>query len=114
LPFAKASFDTVVCTFTLCSIADPARALLEVSRVLKHDGRFLFLEHGLAPDPAVARWQCRLTPLQRRLAGGCHLDRDTPSLLGAAGLAVRKIDRYYLRRVPRFVGFVNEGWAGRA
>lgn len=85
LPFEAASFDTVVCTYTLCSIPDPAAALSEMRRVLRPTGRLLFLEHGLAPDAGVARWQRRLEPLWGRLAGGCHLSRDVPLLLGDAG-----------------------------
>jgi ubiquinone/menaquinone biosynthesis C-methylase UbiE len=88
LPLPDESFDTVVCTYTLCSIPDPALALHEVKRVLKPGGRFLFCEHGRAPDLSVARWQDRLQPLWKPLAGGCHLDRDVPLLLGDVGLQV--------------------------
>lgn len=86
LPVPDDSFDTVVCTYTLCSIPDPAQALAEVRRVLKPGGQFLFCEHGRAPDANVARWQDRLQPLWMPLAGGCHLDRDVPLLLRNAGL----------------------------
>ncbi len=113
LPFAGESFDTVVCTLTLCSIPDVEHALAEVRRVLRRGGQFLFLEHGLSPDPAVARWQHRLTPLQKKLGGGCHLDRDTARLVSAAGLRADRLDRYYLPRVPRFAGYVTEGRATR-
>lgn len=111
LPFEDASFDTVVCTLTLCSIPDVMRALAEIRRVLKTGGEFLFLEHGLSPQPSVARWQRRLTPIQRRLGGGCHLDRDTVRLLGVAGLRPAVHEHYYLRRVPRFAGYMTEGYA---
>ena len=70
LPFADASFDCVVCTFTLCSVSDPAAALAEARRVLKPGGRFLFCEHGLSPEPGVARWQRRIEPIWKRMAGG--------------------------------------------
>ncbi|HET7202305.1 MAG TPA: class I SAM-dependent methyltransferase [Steroidobacteraceae bacterium] len=113
LPFAKASFDTVVCTLTLCSIPDVAHALAEVRRVLRRGGQFLFLEHGLSPDPAVARWQHRLTPLQRRLGGGCHLNRDTARLVAASGLRAGQLAHYYLKRVPRLLGYMSEGRATR-
>ena len=86
LPLPDDSFDTVVCTWTLCSIPDPAAALHEVRRVLQPGGRLLFCEHGLAPDAAVARWQQRLEPWWKPLAGGCHLTRDVPALLRDAGL----------------------------
>lgn len=111
LPFADETFDTVTCTMTLCSIADVEHALGEVRRVLKTGGRFLFLEHGLSPDAGVARWQRRLTPMQRRLAGGCHLDRPTAQLVGASGMALEGIQNYYLRRTPRFAGYMTEGAA---
>lgn len=114
LPFDDRSFDTVVCTFTLCSIPDAAHALAEVRRVLKRGGQFLFVEHGLSPDPGVQRWQRRLNPLQRRIGGGCHLDRDTVQLIDASGLKLRDVDHYELRRVPRFLGYVSEGSAVRA
>ena len=111
LPFDDASFDTIVCTLTLCSIPDVTRALGEIRRVLKSGGEFLFLEHGLAPVPSVARWQRRLTPIQRRLGGGCHLDRDTVRLVTASGLRAAVHDHYYLRGVPRFAGYMTEGYA---
>ena len=111
LPFDDASFDTVVCTLTLCSIPDVVRALGEIRRVLKRRGEFLFLEHGLAPEPFVARWQRRLTPIQRRLGGGCHLDRDSARLVAQSGLRLAAHDHYYLRGVPRFAGYMTEGYA---
>ena len=111
LPFDAASFDTVVCTLTLCSIPDVEHALREVRRVLKPGGEFLFLEHGLSPDPAVARWQHRLNPLQRRIAGGCNLNRPTSRLVAAAGLALGPLSHYYLEHVPRFAGYMTEGAA---
>ena len=86
LPLPDDSFDTVVCTYTLCSIPDAVAALREVRRVLKPGGRFLFCEHGRAPDPLLARWQDRIQPYWKPLAGGCHLDRDVPDLLQQAGL----------------------------
>jgi SAM-dependent methyltransferase len=113
LPFADASFDTVVCTLTLCSIPDASHALGEVRRVLKRGGRFLFLEHGLAPDAGVARWQRRLNPLQNRLGGGCNLDRDTVALVRGSGLQLGDARHYYLPRVPRFAGYMSEGQAVR-
>ena len=113
LPFAGQSFDTVVCTLTLCSIPRVEDALAEVRRVLRRGGQFLFLEHGLSPQPAVARWQHRLDPVQVRLGGGCHLNRDTARLVATAGLRVDRLDRYYLERTPRVVGYLTEGRALR-
>ena len=95
LPLPDDHFDTVVCTYTLCSIPDPAAALHEVRRVLKPGGLFLFCEHGRAPDPALARWQERIQPYWMPLAGGCHLDRDVPALLREAGLDAQ-VDQGYL------------------
>ena len=86
LPLPDDSFDTVVCTYTLCSIPDPLAALREVRRVLKPGGQFLFCEHGRAPDASLAQWQQRIEPLWKPLAGGCHLTRDVPLLLQEAGL----------------------------
>jgi ubiquinone/menaquinone biosynthesis C-methylase UbiE len=113
LPFEAASFDTVVCTLTLCSIPDVGHALREIHRVLRPGGHFMFLEHGLSPDPAVARWQRRLTPLQRRIGGGCHLDRPTRDLVVQAGLDLGPVKNYYLKNSPRFIGYMTEGVATR-
>jgi ubiquinone/menaquinone biosynthesis C-methylase UbiE len=111
LPLESNQFDTVVCTLTLCSIPDVVHALGEVRRVLKPGGQLLFLEHGLSPEPRVARWQQWLTPLQRRVGGGCHLNRDPIDLLRTAGLQMRESRQYYLERVPRFLGYMSEGSA---
>jgi len=102
LPFAKVSFDSVVTTWTLCSIPSAAQALREVHRVLRPDGRLLFAEHGLAPEPGVARWQHRLTPCWRCLAGGCHLDRDIHRLIAAAGFRIDSIETGYLQAKTPF------------
>lgn len=85
LPIESASFDCVVCTYTLCSVHNPTAALAEMRRVLRPGGKLLFAEHGLAPDARVAKWQYRLDPLWSKIAGGCHLTRDVPSLLKEAG-----------------------------
>ncbi|MEW6019078.1 MAG: class I SAM-dependent methyltransferase [Pseudomonadota bacterium] len=111
LPFEDASFDTIVCTFTLCSVQSPAAALAEARRVLKPGGRFLFCEHGLAPDPGVARWQRRVEPLWKRLAGGCHLTRPVSGTLETAGLMPRRLEQMYLPKAPRLLGWVEWGEA---
>lgn len=103
LPVEAASFDTVVCTFTLCTIADPLAALREMRRVLRPGGRLLFAEHGLAPGAGVAAWQRRLNPLWSPLAGGCRLDRDIPALLRAAGWRA-EVQSQYLPG-PRVVSY---------
>jgi ubiquinone/menaquinone biosynthesis C-methylase UbiE len=111
LPFEAASFDTIVCTFTLCSVGSPTNALAEARRVLKPDGRFLFCEHGLAPDAAVQRWQRRLEPVWKRLAGGCHLTRPVAQTIELAGFAIETVETMYLPGAPRAMGWSEWGWA---
>ncbi len=94
LPVPDQSFDSVVSTFTLCTIADPLKALKEIRRVLLPGGQFLFVEHGLAPDPSVQRWQKRIDPIWRHVAGGCHVSRNMPALLTEAGFKCRYEARY--------------------
>ncbi|HET7399694.1 MAG TPA: class I SAM-dependent methyltransferase [Intrasporangium sp.] len=91
-----ASVDTAVSVFTLCTIGDVAAAVRELFRVLRPGGSLLLLEHGIAPDQRVARWQHRLDPLQQRLAGGCHLTREPAALARAGGLVVDDVERFYL------------------
>ena len=112
LPAEDASFDTVVCTYTLCSIPDAAQALREMRRVLVPGGKLLFCEHGRAPDEAVRRWQDRLQPLWGALAGGCHLGRDIPGLLDAAGFAANTQAAYLAG--PRLMTFHYWGKAQAA
>jgi ubiquinone/menaquinone biosynthesis C-methylase UbiE len=97
LPFPDASMDTVVSTWTLCTIPDIAAALREIRRVLTPAGRLLFAEHGLAPDARVAVWQRRLTPLWKPIAGGCHLDRPIDHLLRTAGFTLTALQTTYLQ-----------------
>lgn len=104
------SFDTIVMTFTLCSIANPIAALKEMVKVLKPEGRLLFCEHGLAPDPTIERWQHRLTPLWKPLAGGCHLNRDIPTLITAGGFTIKDLRSEYLPG-PRAMSYVYSGSA---
>jgi SAM-dependent methyltransferase len=95
LPLAEGTVDTVVTTWTLCSIADPERALREIRRVLHPEGTLLFLEHGRAPEPRVRRWQQWLTPLWRRVSGGCHLDRPIDHLVRQGGFAITALEGRY-------------------
>jgi len=111
LPFEAASFDSVVCTFTLCSVCTPAQALAEARRVLKPGGRLLFCEHGLAPDEGVARWQGRVEPVWKRLAGGCHLTRPIGSAIAAAGFRLEDSQTMYLPKTPRILGWNEWGMA---
>ena len=105
-----ASFDSIVCTFTLCTIPDAMAALQEMRRVLKPGGKLLFSEHGLAPDLPVVRWQNRLTPLWKPFSGGCHLNRDIPALIRAGGFNIGQLDSSYLKG-PRPMTWVSRGWA---
>jgi ubiquinone/menaquinone biosynthesis C-methylase UbiE len=105
------SADAVLSTWTLCTIPDLASALAEIRRVLKPDGAFHFVEHGHAPDPNVARWQQRIEPLNKRLAGGCHLTRRITDQIESAGFVIDQIDRYYAKGVPKPWAYTFEGRA---
>jgi len=111
LPFADDSFDAALSTWTLCTIPDVAAALNELGRVLKPGGVLHFLEHGLAPDEQVRRWQRRLEPLQKRIAGGCHFTRPTIDLLKAAGFAIKEVDVFYEEGTSRVSGADSLGSA---
>jgi SAM-dependent methyltransferase len=111
LPFASNSFDTVVTTFTLCSVHDPVAALCEAKRVLRPRGRLLFVEHGLAPDPAPAKWQSRIEPVWKHIAGGCHLTRPVTSAISAAGFVCDATLGHYMKRTPKWLGWVEYGEA---
>ncbi len=113
IPFGDGMFDTVVCTFTLCSVTDPAQVLSEFRRILRPGGQALFLEHGRAPDASVARWQDRIEPLWKPLAGGCHLTRPISAAIRDAGFEVNEIGRGYTPKAPRFAGWMEWGTARR-
>ena len=110
IPLPSGSVDTAVSTYTLCTIADPVQALREVGRLLRPGGQLLFAEHGRAPDPSVRGWQGRLTPIWKRIAGGCHLNRDIPELLRTSGFEIVWLDSAYISG-PKLVGFQFVGAA---
>ncbi len=111
IPFPDRFFDTVVCTFTLCSVEDPARVLSEMRRILRPGGQALFLEHGRAPDADVAKWQDRIEPYWKPIAGGCHLTRPIGSAFRGAGFEVEPLGQGYLPKAPRFAGWNEWGVA---
>jgi ubiquinone/menaquinone biosynthesis C-methylase UbiE len=110
LPLDSASVDTVVTTWTLCSIPDAIGALQEMRRVLREGGELLFVEHGLSPEGNVQRWQNRLTPLWKRIGGGCHLNRPIESLIRSGGFAITQLDTGYMKG-PKPMTYLYEGRA---
>ena len=112
LPISDAVFDTIVMTWTLCSIPDPSAALDEMRRVLKPGGRLLFIEHGLSPEPRITRWQRRLTPCWKWIGGGCHLDRKMDELFRAAGFRLDMLETGYMKG-PKPWTFMYQGMATR-
>lgn len=114
IPFDDGHFDTVLSTWTLCSIPDAAKALAEMRRVLKPAGALVFVEHGRSPDARLAGWQDRLNPLWHRCSGGCNLNRDVPGLIVSAGFAFERLETGFLVKGPRlltyhFAGFARKG-----
>jgi ubiquinone/menaquinone biosynthesis C-methylase UbiE len=112
IPLADSIIDTVVMTWTLCSINDPQAALREMRRILKPDGKLLFVEHGLSPEPVIERWQHRLTPIWCHLAGGCHLDRKMDDLIRSAGFDLTELRTEYASG-PRAMTYMYFGRAIR-
>jgi ubiquinone/menaquinone biosynthesis C-methylase UbiE len=111
LPFADDTYDAALSTWTMCTIPDIAAALQEVRRVLKPGATLHFVEHGLAPDENVQKWQHRLDPLQQRLFGGCHLDRPIVELIEEAGFTVTELDTFYEKGAPKFIAADSLGVA---
>jgi ubiquinone/menaquinone biosynthesis C-methylase UbiE len=113
LPFPERQFDTVVSTWTLCTIPHPALSLREIGRVLKPAGRFVFLEHGRSSDRKIAAWQDRLNPLQNLIGCGCNLNRQIDRLITESGLKIVHLDRFSMQGVPRVAGEMYRGAAVR-
>ncbi len=111
LPFDERDFDTVVTTWTLCTIPDAVRALAEIRRVLKAEGRLLFIEHGHAPDPRVAAWQDRLNPLWRCIAGGCNMNRPIDTMICDAGFTIERLETGHMIQGPKPLTYLFEGAA---
>ena len=110
IPLPESSIDTIVLTWTLCSIPDPARALREMRRVLRVGGQLIFAEHGLSPDHGIQAWQHRLNPIWRRIAGGCNMDRKIDDLLLAGGFKTAELSTSYLPG-PRILTYTFQGLA---
>jgi ubiquinone/menaquinone biosynthesis C-methylase UbiE len=108
------SFDSVVSTFTLCTIPDPAAALRQMRRVLKPGGKLFIAEHGLTQDPDVQSWQHRMNKMNNVLCGGCNTNRDIRRLVTEAGFAFDQVDQYYMQGAPKFAGFITRGIAHSA
>jgi ubiquinone/menaquinone biosynthesis C-methylase UbiE len=113
LPLPDEAFDAALSTWTICTIPDPVAALVEVRRVLKPGAALHFLEHGLAPDAPVQKWQHRLEPIQKRMAGGCHLTRSIPELITAAGFEIVALDEFYQRGAAKVAAAQSLGVAVR-
>jgi ubiquinone/menaquinone biosynthesis C-methylase UbiE len=111
LPMADARFDTVISTWTLCSIVNIEQALAEVHRVLRPGGQFVFLEHGLSDEPGVQRWQHRLNPIQKVIGDGCNLNRDFRALVEQVGFSSLEVENFYLEKTPRLLGYMYRGIA---
>ena len=105
IPLADNSIDTIVITYTMCTIPDISLSNVEMFRVLKPNGKLLFCEHGIAPDESVAKWQKIINPVWNKIAGGCNLNRDIPRLIKSSGLKISEIEEMYLPSTPKFAGY---------
>lgn len=110
IPMADASFDSIVCTWTLCSIANIESAISEIYRLLRSGGKFLFIEHGISPDTKVKSWQNRLTPIQKIIADGCHLNRDIKKIVSMKFENVTT-EQFYAPKLPKILGYMYKGIA---
>ncbi len=111
IPLDDRSIDTVVTTWTLCSIPEAVQALAEMHRVLRPGGQLLFIEHGLAPEESVRVWQNRVTPLWKCIGGGCHLNRPIQAMIEQAGFTIAALENSYVAKAPRMMSYIYEGRA---
>ncbi len=114
VPLADESVDTVLLTFTLCTIPDWHSALLQMKRVLKPGGELLFVEHGRSPDASTQKWQNRITPGWKLLAGGCHLNRNIASMIRETGFKITELENLYIPKAPKIAGYIYKGRAIKA
>ncbi len=114
IPLEDNSVDTILLTFTLCTIPDWETALQQMRRVLKPDGKLLFCEHGLSPEPGISKWQHRVTPVWKKFAGGCHLNRPIAEMLRSVGFQLDPLTNKYMPKTPKFVGYMYYGMASIA
>ena len=105
IPLPDDSIDTIVITYTMCTIPDVTLSISEIMRVLKNNGKLLFCEHGLAPDPNIAKWQKIINPIWNKIAGGCNLNRNIPELITSSGFKISNMEEIYLPNTPKFAGY---------
>lgn len=114
IPLSDNSVDTIVLTFTLCTIPDWEKALQQMFRVLRPGGRLLFCEHGQSPEPGVAKWQNRVTPGWKKIAGGCHLNRPIADYLKQAGFTIKELENLYMPKAPKIAAYIYIGLAAKS
>ena len=111
IPLPDNHFDTVLITYTMCTIPEVVRANIEIKRVLKNTGKLIFCEHGIAPDANIVKWQSRIDPFWGKIAGGCHINRNIPSILEDSGFKIIELDQMYLPSTPKIAGYNYWGFA---
>jgi ubiquinone/menaquinone biosynthesis C-methylase UbiE len=111
IPLPDSHFDTVLITYTMCTIPEVVRANIEIKRVLKNTGKLIFCEHGIAPDANIVKWQSRIDPFWGKIAGGCHINRNIPSILEDSGFKIIELDQMYLPSTPKIAGYNYWGFA---
>jgi len=105
IPFSDDHFDSVLVTYTMCTIPEVIRANIEIKRVLKPDGKLIFCEHGIAPDKNISKWQSRVDPIWGMIAGGCHINRNIPKIIEESGFKIVEMEQMYLPSTPKIAGY---------